>query len=287
MMKSRRQQQKRRKDILGIIGITSILALGGGGYYFVSSNSDPIDPNTNCSLNNGPKAVTAVIFDKSQMYPERQVNDIQNSFELWLTGREAPSKNRPVTLDFFAEGNLIQLYVTDNHDVNSVEGLKPEIELCVPADFKDANALIENPKMMQETYQEFLNKFSGILRDFLTTQEGITPLLETVVGVANSKSFLEHETKQRNMFIISDMLQHSDDYSHYNQGVSWESFEKNMPSSSVYFRTRLNNVRYQVFQAIRDTPEDSPLQTAELSNFWSKFFNKAGAKPEPWILVDG
>jgi len=35
-MRSRRQQQKRRKDILGIIGITSILALGGGGYYFLA-----------------------------------------------------------------------------------------------------------------------------------------------------------------------------------------------------------------------------------------------------------
>ena len=286
-MRSRRQQQKRRKDILGIIGITSILALGGGGYYFFSSNSDPIDSTTNCSIKNGPKAVTAIIFDKSQMYEERQVNDIQNSLEFWLSGREPKSKDRRVNLEFFAEGNLIQLYVTDNHDVNSVEGLKPEVELCVPADFKDANSLIENPKMMKETYQKFLNKFSSILRDFLKTQEGITPLLETFVGVANSKSFLEHDKKQHNMLIISDMLQHSDDYSHYNQGVSWESFQKNMPATSVYFRTRLNNVRYQVFQPIRKKPEDNALQTPELMNFWSEFFKKAGAIPEYWIVVDG
>jgi len=285
-MRSRRQQQKRRKDILGIIGITSILALGGGGYYFFSSNSDPLDAN-NCSVKNGPKAVTAIVFDKSQMYSERQVNDIQNSFELWLTGKESSTKSRPVTLDFFAEGNLIQLYVTDNHDVNSVDGLKPEVEMCVPADFKNANKLIENPGMMEATYQEFLNKFSSILRDLLKTQEGITPLLETFVGVANSKSFQMHDTKQHNMFIISDMLQHSDDYSHYNQGVSWDSFKKNMPSSSVYFRTRLNNVRYQVFQAIRDNPKDSALQTRELTAFWSKFFNEAGAVPQHWILIDG
>ena len=80
-MRSRRQQQKRRKDILGIIGITSILAFGGGGYYFFSSNSDPLDAN-NCSVNNGPEAVTAIVFDKSQMYSAEQVTDIETSFNL-------------------------------------------------------------------------------------------------------------------------------------------------------------------------------------------------------------
>ncbi|MDA8608338.1 hypothetical protein N9L56_06740 [Gammaproteobacteria bacterium] len=170
-MRSRRQQQKRRKDILGIIGITSILALGGGGYYFFSSNSDPLDTN-NCSIKNGPEAVTAIVFDKSQMYSAEQVTDIQTSFDLWLTGREAASKNRPIELDFFSEGTLLQLYVTDNDDVNSVGGLEPLVELCVPADFKNANALIQNPEMMKATYQDFINQFSSILQDLLKTQYG-------------------------------------------------------------------------------------------------------------------
>jgi len=207
-MRSRRQQQKRRKDILGIIGIISILAFGGGGYYFFSSNSDPLDDN-NCSIKNGPKALTAIVFDKSQMYSAEQVTDIQTSFELWLSGKQAASKNKPIKLDFFSEGTLLQLYVTDNEDVTSVGGLDPLVELCVPADFKNANALIQNPGMMEATYQDFLNQFSIILKDLLQTQEGTTPLLETFVRLSNSKSFQSHGDKQHNMLIISDMLQSS------------------------------------------------------------------------------
>jgi hypothetical protein len=285
MMRSHRQQQKRRKDILGIIGMISILAFGGGGYYFFSSNSDPLDAN-NCSIKNGPKAVTAIVFDKSQKYSERQVNDIQNSFELWLTGKEASTKNRPIELDFFSEGNLLQLYVTDNHDVNSVDGLRPRVELCVPADFKNANALIQNPGMMEATYQDFLNQFSIILKNLLQTQEGTTPLLETFVGVANSKSFQMHDTKQHNMFIISDMLQSSKDYDHYGQGVNWQTFEQTM-AGTVYLRTRLNDVKWQVFLAKREGSREKALQTTELTDFWEEFFFRAGSSSLPWILIDG
>ena len=285
MMRSHRQRQKRRKDILGIIGMVSILAFGGGGYYFFSSNSNPLDAN-NCSIKNGPKAVTAIVFDKSQKYSERQVNDIQNSFELWLTGKESSTKNRPIELDFFSEGNLLQLYVTDNHDVNSVDGLRPRVELCVPADFKNANALIQNPGMMEATYQDFLNQFSIILKNLLQTQEGTTPLLETFVGVANSKSFQMHDTKQHNMFIISDMLQSSKDYDHYAQGVNWQTFEQTM-AGTVYLRTRLNDVKWQVFLAKRAGSREKALQTTELTDFWEEFFFRAGSSSLPWILIDG
>lgn len=284
-MRSRRQQQKRRKDILGIIGIISILAFGGGGYYFFSSNSDPLDDN-NCSIKNGPKALTAIVFDKSQMYSAEQVTDIQTSFELWLSGKQAASKNKPIKLDFFSEGSLLQLYVTDNEDVTSVGGLDPLVELCVPADFKNANALIQNPGMMEATYQDFLNQFSIILKDLLQTQEGTTPLLETFVRLSNSKSFQSHGDKQHNMLIISDMLQSSKNYSHYDQGVNWKKFEKIM-AGTIYLGPSLNNVRWQVFLAKRENSRDKALQTTELSNFWEEFFSNADAIMEPWVLIDG
>lgn len=291
-MRSRRQQQKRRKDILGIIGITSILALGGGGYYFFSSNSDPLDAN-NCSKKNGPKAVTAIVFDKSERYSKDQITDIQSSFNLWLTGREAATKNRPIELEFFAEGNLLQLYVTDNDDVNSVGGLEPLVELCVPADFKNANALIENPKMMKETYQKFIKQFSDILDELVKVAEDISPIMETIVRLSNSQSFLDHPNKKHNLFIVSDMLQNSDNYSHYKsnegEGPEWKNFAKKM-EGEVYLRTRLHNVEWQVFYAKRKKARDKKLQTTRLSNFWEEFFNKAEAFPNqesPWILMDG
>ena len=125
-MRSRRQQQKRKKDIFAIIGITALFTLAGGGYYLFNSYSDPLDAN-NCSIKMD-LMVTAIVFDKSQMYSVEQVTDIQTSFESWLTGKEVKTKSRPINLDFFDEGTL-QLYVTDNKDVNAVGGLVPLVEL--------------------------------------------------------------------------------------------------------------------------------------------------------------
>ena len=104
MIQSVRQRKKKQKNMLGMIGIISILGLGGFGFYFFDSNSNPLD-EYNCSIKNGPNAVTAIIFDKSQKYSTEQVTDIKTSFNLWLAGKEPITKNRRVALDFFEEGN--------------------------------------------------------------------------------------------------------------------------------------------------------------------------------------
>ena len=44
---------------------------------------------------------------------------------MWLSGVEPKFKNRPIHLPFFAEGNLIQLFVTDQRALEKSEGLEP------------------------------------------------------------------------------------------------------------------------------------------------------------------
>lgn len=288
-MRSRRQQQKKQKDLLGIIGIIAILALGGGGYYLLDSNSDAVDPDTFCSIDNGPAAVTAIVFDKSQAYSSDQVLDIKTSFDYWLAGKEPSTKDRPIDLSFFAEGTLVQLYVTDNQDIKSIAGLDPKVELCVPKDFRDSEGWISNPQLSSNQYKKFVNAFSTILDDLLREEEGISPIMETFVRLSNSKSFLEYPDKQHNIFIISDMLQHSDNYSHYasNQGVDWKNFEKKM-AGTIYLNLRLKNVGWQVFLARRNNPRDKALQKNANVIFWENFFRNAEALPPGrWISIDG
>ncbi|MDB9700941.1 hypothetical protein OAB24_04025 [Gammaproteobacteria bacterium] len=288
-MRSRRQQQKKRKDFLGIIGIIAIFALGGGGYYLLDSNSDALDPDTFCSIDNGPTAVTAIVFDKSQAYSVEQVTDIKTSFDSWLAGKEPSTKNRPIDLSFFAEGTLVQLYVTDNQDIKSIGGLDPKKELCVPKDFRDSKGWISNPQLSSNQYKEFVNAFSSILDGLLREEEGISPIMETFVRLSNSASFLAHTDKQHNIFIISDMLQHSDNYSHYasNQGMDWKNFEQQM-AGTVYLKPRLNNVGWQVFLARRNNPRDKALQKNANVIFWENFFRNAKALPPgQWISIDG
>ena len=287
MIQSVRDQQKKRKDLMGVVGILAIVLLVGGGFYWLNSTSDPLDENF-CSLKNGPNAVTAVIFDKSEQYSRDQVTDIKTSFGLWLSGQEATTKNREIDLGFFAEGTLVQLYVTDQEAINRPDGLDPKAQLCVPRDFRDAQGWIDNPDFLKADYQKFVSTFTNAIEELLQEAEGTSPIMETFVRISNSESFQAHPTKPHNMFIISDMLQSSDNYSHYRagEGPDWNNFQKKM-DGTVYLRPRLNGVKWQVFLAVREDPRDRGLQTNRLSQFWVNFFDKAKAEKLEWILIDG
>lgn len=288
MIQSARQRQKRRQDLMGIVGIITLLVIGGGGFYLLQSINDPLD-EFKCSIKNGPNAVTAIIFDKSQMYTNDQVTDIKTSFNLWLAGEEAATKNRPIDLDFFQVGNLVQLYVADENKLKEPDGLKPEAELCVPKDFRDANQWIENPAFLKADYDTFISTFSSIIQSLLEKSEGMSPIMETIIRISNSESFQKHGNVPHNLFIVSDMIQNTENWTHYPnkaQGKDWEAF-KNQKKGSVYLRPRLNQVEVQVFYAKRELARDRAIQTQSHIKFWSEFFSNGDAEISNWILMDG
>ena len=287
MIQSVRRRRKKRKDLLGIIGIISIFAIGGVSFYFLNSINDPLD-NYGCSIKNGPNAVTTIIFDKSETYTNDQVTDIKSSFNSWLSGNEPATKDRPINLEQFAVGNLIQLFVTDQDSLNLAEGLTPVAQLCVPKDFKDANIYFENPSFLERRQNQFISKFNNAIDSLLEEAEGKSPILETLIRISNSESFQMYSDKPRNMLIVSDMLQNSDKYSHYrtNQGPSWEVFEEKM-SDTIYVNVRFNKLKVQVFYATRQSERDRKLQQRPLVEFWKNFFKNSNAEMGEWIRMDG
>ena len=311
MIQSARQKRKKRQDIMGIIGIVGLLFLGAGGAIFLQLNNDELD-EYQCSIKNGPNAVTAIIFDKSEMYTNDQVIDIKTSFSLWLTGNEAKSKmisdpnnknkegdivkTARVNLGWFEEGNLIQIYVVDEKRLSQPEGLNPEIQLCVPKDFKDAQSLkniegwVENEAFLKADYEDFISKFTSIIDGLLQKAEGNSPIMETFVRISNSESFLKHPTVPHNILIVSDMIQNSENWSHYpgrNQGTDWDKFSSEM-DDSIYMRLRLDEVNVQIFYARRQNDRDNSIQRTSHRRFWEKFFKNANANLiKRWIQIDG
>lgn len=300
-MATRRQRRKQSQDRFGAIGMAVILVIFGGAFYFIAQFSDEPDANK-CSTNNGPNGVTAIVFDKSESYSPEQITDIKSSFNSWLSGKEPNIKDRPIDLKFFAEGVLVQLYVTDNEMVSSQGGLKPKAQLCVPKDFEDANFLYSNPEKLKKDLQNFVSTFTNELEKLTLIEENVSPIMETLVRLSNSEDFQKHPDKQHNLLIVSDMLQHSDNYSHYRagEGTDWNNFLNKM-GNSIYTRPNLNEVNYQIFYAIRNNPRDRKLQTTRLTVFWSEFFKQAKSspsalndlstsntgKPKGWIPIDG
>ena len=287
MIRSAKARKKQSQDRWSLFGIVVLLTLFVGSYVFYQDVTDPLD-GRNCSIKNGPTAITAIVFDKSQAYSPEQITDIKASFKSWLKGVEPSSKKRPIDLELFSVGTLLQLYVTDQGDLDQAKGLPPLVEMCIPKDSQKANEWIENEEFMKEIYDRFITAFNSQIELLLKVADGTSPIMETFVRISNSESFLAHQGVPRNLFVVSDMLQNSDNYSHYkeNQGTDWTIFEKKM-AATIYLRPRLNDVRWQVFFAKRDDPREKKLQSTRLSKFWESFFNNAGAKARPWILIDG
>ena len=287
MIRSVRKRKKRQKDLLGMIGI-SFLLICGGGFTYYSLTKDSLDEFM-CWEKKGPNAVTAIIFDKSVKYSAEQVTDIENSFKFWLKAQEPPTKNRPIDLKFFNEGNLIQVYVADEEKLTKPEGLQPLKELCAPKDFQEANELIENPDFLEDEYNEFMQTFNDLIESLLEKSEGMSPIMETIVRISNSESFLKHGEAPHYLFIVSDMIQHTENWSHYpdkNQGVNWEKFEKQM-KGTVYMGPRLNQVEVQIFYADGESKREKDIQNKELMQFWGNFFKNGKAKLTYWIEMDG
>jgi len=287
MIQSARQKRKKRQDIMGIIGIVGLLFLGAGGVIFIQSNNDPLD-EYQCSIKNGPNAVTAIIFDKSDSYNKDQIADIKTSFNLWLSGNEATTKNRKIDLDFFKEGNLVQLYVIDENNLNLSDVLKPEAQLCVPKDFRDANIWVENQAFLKADYDNFISTFSSIIEGLLDKSDDRSPIMETIVRLSNSESFQNHPDVPHNIFLVSDMVQYSDNWDQiYNrEGNNWDDFSNEM-KGTVYMNLRLNEVQVQVFYAKRKNYKS--IQTNSHAQFWVEFFKNAGANisERNWVLIDG
>ena len=64
-----------------------------------------------------------------------QVTDIKTSLNLWLAGKESNIKSRPIA-PIFDEGNLIQLYVTDQKAIDTPNGLTPIANYVLQKIFK-------------------------------------------------------------------------------------------------------------------------------------------------------
>ena len=66
---------------------------------------------------------------------------------------------------------MIQLFVTDQKALEKSEGLLPEAQMCVPKDFKEAKGWIDNPNLLKEDYQKFVNKFTSEIENLLQKAE--------------------------------------------------------------------------------------------------------------------
>jgi len=151
---------------------------------------------------------------------------------------------------------------------------QPVFSKCNPGTGTAANMLYQNPKKIQNRFNEF---FSAPLiknvRNMLSDNTGAkSPIFEMIKALSVRDDF-DDNMQTRSLIIISDMMHHTSDYSHYKNSVDYEYFLRKSYADEV--ASSLNAVNVKIVYLLRDNLGN--IQGNRHLLFWKDYFEEAGA----------
>ncbi len=143
--------------------------------------------------------------------------------------------------------------------------------MCSPGAM--SNGWTDNPKMIAGRFDKL---FAIPLQDAVVellaeTSQPSSPLIEALIGISDRADFSEQVAKRR-IIMISDLIQNSENLSHYNSGLAFETVEQTRFASE---KPKLEGIDILV----RIVPRRSyDLPKAKLIEFWRTMFEVTNAE---------
>mgnify|MGYP001469482632 CR=1 FL=1 len=247
---------RENKTFIGyiIIGIC-LVALGASVVSAIVLKGEPHDPETFCPMK--ISAHTIVVLDKTDV-----LSPGQQKFVLDYIDKE---RDKLGALEKFSVFTL-----TENLHLN----LEPVFSKCNPGTGKDANPLYQNPRKIQLRFDKLFadplkEDVSGIFADG-TSQK--SPIFEMIRELTYRADFGE-DVGQRKLIILSDMMQHTPEYSHYKSRPDYSAFVTAPYSDEV--SANLYSVDVQIVYLLRDTLGKA--QGKQHLKFWNEYLAAMGA----------
>ena len=239
------------------------------GYFWCDrqKQQQAFDTATLCPIDGSP-AYIAVVFDKTDAYNIVQQRFLKRYFS------DFKAKLTP--------GTRIALYVIDDRNRKVIA---PDFVVCAPRTGNDANALYENPKLIKRRWQERFEKpLDQAIEGFMESSEAdYSPIMEILQVVSLSAFPVESDDATKKIIIVSDMLQHTPEWSHYRGQMDFAALER-----TAYFqriRTDLKGAEVQILYVRRDGMEK--LQTKRHAFFWADFIGAIGGRLTLIEKIDG
>lgn len=247
---------KENKTVIGyiIIGICMVI-FGASIVSALVLKGEPYDSETFCrdDLN----AHTIVVLDKTDSLSNNQQNFVLNYIN-----------NEKAGLGTFEKFSIFAF--TENTYTNP----DPVFSKCNPGRGKDANQLYQNPRKIQLRFDEFFSRpleenMSNILSDNTGSK---SPIFEMIRELSLRDDF-EAAVNQRTLIIISDMMHHTSEYSHYKNTIDYKYFSEKPYAYEV--SASLNSVNIRIVYLLRDNLGN--IQGKRHLSFWEEYFEEMGA----------
>lgn len=240
----------------GIILITAVLSITAGLVY-LSFNQAP------AACSGSTSAVAEILIDVSDPLPEVTRSQIEQQ-----------------VVDKISSNNFKGALVEERILNPSQSAGDVVFSRCHPGNGDDVSEINADPTRAKLKWEEeFLKPFSSVLKNALngSHSSSSSPILETLQAIT-VKQFLA-KPGQKNLIVVSDMLQHSSAVSFYQHDV--RSYF-NIGAQPIWPQVKpiLDNVNVEYFVLGR---RSSKATTADLKQFWCVSWEAEAKKRDPVI----
>lgn len=269
----RRGSVNNRGKTSAIIGLVLVILASGAmisGYAWLklrALDKIALNPETNCPVD-GPTSVTAFLFDTTDSVPEAAFMHLRNTYE------------KVIETEIEAGGEVWVGSITAEPGKLMV-GFRG----CNPGDETTVDDWTENRRMrlakFQDGYRKPLDEALAMIRHSAGAEQ--SPIMAAIQSV---KLQIFDTSDARNvpkrLVVASDMIEHTQLYSQYRSGPSYEAY-RNSPASSPY-RTDLMNAEVTVLYFNRPEKKFGSLPHVE---FWTRWFADNRAGGVNFVKVEG
>ncbi|MEP1145421.1 MAG: hypothetical protein ABJH52_16985 [Henriciella sp.] len=262
MARRRRSRQKKQRNQAILNFVLAGLAVAIIGFSFYALQPEPYDELTLCEISDELPPHTAIIIDKTDEYSEQQADLIAAIIRR--------------TRDRLDIGERLTLFELDQYGQFDPRG---EFSLCNPGRGDQVNALFRNPDQIEERFNEkFDQPLERIVADLVVPKEAPnSPVLEALARLGQTEAFSDR-APERQIVIISDMLQNSDVFTAYGGGGA---IPENMPpalevadATMRRFGDSLDGVALEIRLIPRQRYVD--MQRGALKDYWNQVFRELG-----------
>ncbi|WP_184355660.1 hypothetical protein [Rhizobium sp. BK602] len=272
MALARRRRRSRGGGSAGLIIATvclAVLSLGIVGAYgwlrLKASGNVAVDQASLCPVD-GPKSETAILLDVTDPISDTTTLDLRNQFQKIVA-------DVPV-------GGAIDIYaLTEKEGV-----LVQTFHGCNPGSGASADEWTSNPRLMQARWEKGFQKPLADIAGKLNVGEagkqspimaGIQKInLEVFAGASGSIP--------KQLYIASDMIEHTDAFSNYRDGVSYRKFQSSPARDR--FRTSLDGVKIRILAFQRPGMK---FGIEELANFWAQWIKDNNGYFDGFVRLEG
>ena len=264
-----KRAKKKTGNLSGIIIISVIFMLVIGIIYtYISVSSEQIVRNKdNLCRVDGNYNKHIILLDITGRYSLIQYKTIRQAIEKEVENLELEEQ--------------LQLYFITS---SVTSGVKPLMEVCNPGKGENVDDFIGNKKMIERKWEDKLYKpLNKILTDFDTNQKTAkkSPIFETIQMINNLSIKKSIEGTKTRLTIISDFIQHSDDYSFFRNKI--KNFWTSGYRQKIY--TKFNNADIKLMFVRRNGREE--YLNSKYLNFWKKYFIDSGSKNVTIKRIEG